>query len=258
MTYQGQKLSFKNKEDHLLDARLELPSEQVPRAYAIFVHCFTCSKNVHAASRISKSLTQLGIGVLRFDFTGLGNSDGDFSNSNFSTNVSDLVSAYEHMLTLEMVPKILIGHSLGGSAVLAAKALMPEIKGVITINAPSDLQHVELLFAQDIKDIETQGQAKVTLAGREFIIKKQFLDDLRSIDLENKIANLHAPLLIFHSPQDQVVSPDHATKIYQRASQPKNLLALAGGNHMLSNKEDTDYVADIISSWVKRYLKEMD
>lgn len=254
MNFKSEKISFKNNENHLLDARLELPGDMEPTSYAIFVHCFTCSKNVHAATRISRALTQTGIGVLRFDFTGLGNSDGDFSNTNFSTNVSDLLSAYHHMIDNKMIPKLLIGHSLGGAAVLAAKKAMPEIKGVVTINAPSDTHHVELLFEENISKIETEGEAKVTLAGRQFTIKKQFLDDVRSINLENKISKLGVPLLIFHSPEDRVVSPDHAIKIYEAASQPKNLLSLEGASHLLNRKEDSDYVADVISAWGKRYL----
>src|SRR5690606_1138828 len=254
MEYKSEKVSFKNNENHLLDARLELPIHEPPTSFAIFVHCFTCSKNVHAATRLSRSLTQAGIGVLRFDFTGLGNSDGDFSNTNFSTNVSDLISAYHHMLENNMTPQLLIGHSLGGAAVLAAKDSMPEIKGVVTINAPSDTQHVELLFEEDIKEIETQGIASVTLAGRQFVIKKQFLDDVRSINLENKISNLGVPLLIFHTPQDRVVSPDHALKIYTAASQPKNLLSLEGASHMLNDRADSNYVAAIISAWAQRYI----
>lgn len=254
MAHRSEKISFKNNENLLLDARLELPSDREPHSYAIFVHCFTCSKNVHAATRVSRALTETGIGVLRFDFTGLGNSDGDFSNTNFSTNVSDLISAYNHMMELNIKPQLLIGHSLGGSAVLAAKNKMPEIKGVITINAPSDTQHVELLFGSGVQEIESHGEAKVTLAGREFTIKKQFLDDVRSIGLENKIENLGVPLLIFHSPEDRVVSPDHAKKIYEMASHPKSLLALEGATHLLNKKEDSDYVAGVISVWVKRYL----
>ena len=254
MAHKSEKISFKNNEDHLLDARLELPDTGEVKAYAIFVHCFTCSKNVHAATRIARALTEASIGVLRFDFTGLGNSDGDFSNTNFSTNVSDLICAYNHMLGINMTPKLLIGHSLGGSAVLAARNSMPEIKAVVTINAPSDTQHVELLFGEDLKEIESKGEASVKLAGRDFVIKKQFLDDVRSIDLENKILKLNTPLLIFHSPDDKVVSPDHSMKIYKAASHPKNILALEGATHLLSKKEDTDYVADVISAWAKRYL----
>jgi len=254
MAHKSEKISFKNLENHLLDARLELPDSEDVKAYAIFVHCFTCSKNVHAATRIARALTKDGIGVLRFGFTGLGNSDGDFSNTNFSTNVSDLICAYKHMMEIDMTPKLLIGHSLGGAAVLAARSSMSKIQAVVTINAPSDTQHVENLFGEDIKEIESQGEARVKLAGRHFTIKKQFLDDVRSINLENKIAGLNAALLIFHSPEDKVVSPAHAMKIYEAASQPKNLLALEGASHLLNKREDSDYVADIISAWAKRYL----
>lgn len=256
MAFKSEKVSFKNKDGQILDARLELPESEEPKSYAIFVHCFTCSKNIHAASRVARALTEVGIAVLRFDFTGLGNSDGDFSNTNFSTNVADLICAYQHLEENLKTPELLIGHSLGGAAVLAAKSSMPGIKAVVTINAPSDTQHVEHLFGEKLQMIEEQGQAEVKLGGRPFVIRKQFLDDVRSITLEKKIADLDAALLIFHSPQDQVVEPEHALKIYQAAPQPKNLFALEGASHLLNRKEDSDYVANIIMAWSQRYLLE--
>lgn len=254
MHYNSEKVSFQNKEGQTLDARLEVPTAEPPKTYAIFVHCFTCSKNIHAATRVARALTETGIAVLRFDFTGIGNSDGDFSNTNFSTNVSDLICAYEHLKENFGTPELLIGHSLGGAAVLAAKSSMPEIKAVVTINAPSDTQHVEKLFGEKLEKIEAQGQAEVKLGGQSFVIKKQFLEDVRSINLENKITQLNSALLVFHSPQDSVVSSKHARKIYDAAPDPKSLLALEGASHLLNKKEDSDYVANIISIWCQRYL----
>lgn len=254
MGFTTEKLSFKNLEGHMLDARLEIPDDQEIISYAIFVHCFTCSKNVHAASRISRSLTGAGIAVLRFDFTGLGNSDGDFSNTNFSTTVSDLVCAYEHMKRTGKEPSLLIGHSLGGSSVLAAAGFMPALKGIVTINAPSEIQHVEKLFDGKIHQIEKDGEAQVTLAGRSFTIRKQFLDDIRSIKLEDKIPHINSAFMIFHSPQDEVVSFDHAGVIYEAAKSAKSLISLDGASHLLNNKEDAEFVSRIISAWGIRYL----
>lgn len=255
MSFKSQKISFRNAENHLLDARLELPDDDHITSYAIFVHCFTCSKDVHAATRIARALTAANIAVLRFDFTGLGNSDGDFSNTNFSTNVSDLIHAYHYLAEKYATPELLIGHSLGGTAVLAARSSMPEIKAVVTINAPSDTQHVEKLFDESIPEIEIKGEAEVKLAGRSFIIKKQFLNDVRNISMNQKIANLNSAVLIFHSPDDHVVTPDHAQKIYNEAPQPKSLISLPGASHLLNKKEDSEYVANIISAWCLRYLK---
>ncbi len=254
MAFQTEKVSFKNQEGHTLDARLELPEKDV-RSYAIFVHCFTCSKNVHAASRISRALTESGIAVLRFDFTGLGNSEGDFSNTNFSTTVSDLNSAYDFLQSSYKAPDLIIGHSLGGATVLAAAGSMPKLKGIVTISAPSDIPHVEKLFSDKVQEIESAGQARVTLAGREFVIKKQFLDDVRSIELEDKLARIKVPCLFFHSPQDEVVSFDHAKKnLEMKKNSSDSLISLEGASHMLNQKEDSEYVSRIIAAWGLRYL----
>ncbi|MFP5384690.1 MAG: alpha/beta hydrolase [Bacteriovoracia bacterium] len=256
MGFKSEKLTFKNAEGHLLDARLELPNDQEVTSYAIFLHCFTCSKNIHAATRISRALTKVGISVLRFDFTGLGNSEGDFSNTNFSSTVSDIICVYKQMLHLEKVPEILIGHSLGGSTALAAACSMPTLKAVITINAPSEIQHIQELFKNKLEAIERDGEAEVTLAGRSFIIRKQFLNDIRSIKLENKISKFNSAFLIFHSPQDEIVSIDHAQAIFEAAKSPKSLITLEGASHLLNKKEDSEYVSRIISAWGFRYLRE--
>jgi fermentation-respiration switch protein FrsA (DUF1100 family) len=267
MEFETEKFDFNNRQGHLISGRLERPRERT-HSFAIFAHCFTCSKDVFAASRISRALTSHGISVLRFDFTGLGNSAGDFSNSNFSTNQEDLICAYEALARHETAPQLLIGHSLGGAAVLAAAAAMPEVKAVVTIGAPSDVPHVEKLLGENLRKVEELGEATVSLAGREFIIKKQFLEDVRSIDLAHKIENLGKALLILHSPQDTIVSIEHAARIYLAAKHPKSFVALTGADHLLSKASDSQYgadhllskasdsqyVADMIEVWSRPYL----
>lgn len=253
MGYKTEKITFKNLQGHLIDGRLEKPDFET-RSFAIFAHCFTCSKNIHAASRISRALTKIGVAVLRFDFTGLGNSDGDFSNTNFSTNVSDLECAYNYLSEHHQAPEILIGHSLGGAAVLASANSMPSVKVITTIGAPSDVVHLEKLLGKNVQKIESTGQAEVKLAGRTFVIKKQFLDDIRSISIENKISRLSASLLIFHSPEDLTVSIDNANEIFQVAKYPKSLISLKGATHLLDKVEDSEFVANVISLWCERYL----
>ena len=253
MAFSTEKVSFKNADGHTLDARLELPDGQV-NSYAIFVHCFTCSKQIHAATRISRALTEAGIAVLRFDFTGLGNSDGDFSNTNFSTTVADVISAYDHMVQAKRVPELLIGHSLGGATVLAVANSLPTIRGIVTINAPSDVRHVEHLFKEGLSKIEQTGSAEVSLSGRSFIIRKQFLDDIRSIRLEDKLSKIKASVLIFHAPLDEVVDISHAASIYQGMRSPRSFICLEEASHLLDRKEDSDFVSRIISAWGLRYL----
>lgn len=253
MSYQTEKVTFLSQEDHLISGRLERP-EVSTRAFAIFAHCFTCSKDVFAASRISRALTVKGIAVLRFDFTGLGNSEGDFSNSNFSSNQADLLAAYNYLAEHEKAPELIIGHSLGGAAVLAAAPQMPSVKAVVTIAAPADVPHVEELLGQKIDDIERDGEAEVSLAGRRFIIKKQFLDDVRSINLAHKIKNLSKALLILHSPEDKTVNITHARDIYISAAHPKSFVSLPEADHLLTQKRDSQYAADIIQAWSLRYL----
>lgn len=249
----NEKINFINRAGHNISARLDIPEGNI-KTYAIFAHCFTCSKDILAASRISRELIQDGIAVLRFDFTGLGNSEGDFSNTNFTSNCSDLIDAYNYMVERNMKPHVLIGHSLGGAAVLASSGHMPEVRAIFTIGAPSDVGHLEHLLTSSLEDIESHGEGRVKLAGREFLIKKQFLDDIRSVSLEDKVRNLNASLMIFHSPIDEVVSIDHAKKIYLMAKHPKSFVALDGASHLLDSKEDSEYVANIISSWCHRYI----
>jgi len=235
-----------------LSAVLELPSSK-PISYALFAHCFTCGKDIAAASRISRALTQRGVAVFRFDFTGLGNSDGDFSNTNFSSNIQDLLSACDFLRQEYMAPGILIGHSLGGAAVLAMADKVPESKAVVTIGAPYGAAHVAHNFSAALDDINEQGRAEVTLGLRKFVIKKQFLEDIE----QHKDANFSAvkkALLVMHSPLDATVSIEDAEKIYRSAKHPKSFVSLDDADHLLTRKEDSEYVATVIAGWVSRYL----
>lgn len=237
----------------MLDGRLEVPDRE-PIAVALFAHCFTCSKETVAASRVSHTLARLGIAVLRFDFTGLGGSEGDFSNTNFTSNVQDLLRAADALRKQDLAPTILIGHSLGGAAVLSAAPDVPEAKAVITIGAPSDPEHVKHLFSRNSGDITEQGAQEVRLAGRSFVIRKQFLDDIAEQELHEKIRRMHKALLIMHSPRDSVVDIEHAANLYRYARHPKSFISLDDADHMLARKVDAEYVANVISAWVRRYV----
>ncbi len=247
------KFDFKNSSNETLSGKLELPSTR-PSAFALFAHCFTCSKDIIAANVISKSLTNFGIAVLRFDFTGLGNSQGDFSNSNFSSNVDDLIRACNELGERFEYPQILIGHSLGGAAVLKAAPLLESVKAVVTIGAPSDVGHVEHLFQSNIDEINNVGQAEVKLAGRKFKIKKQFIDDLNSTEILKGIRNMKKSLLVLHSPIDDTVSVDHAASIFTSAKHPKSYVSLDTADHLLMNRKDAEYAAKVIGSWLDRYI----
>ncbi|MBO6520757.1 MAG: OsmC family protein [Rhodospirillales bacterium] len=237
----------------MLAARLDLPEGDV-RAYALFAHCFTCTKDIFAASRIAERLTAHGIAVLRFDFTGLGASEGEFANTNFTSNVGDLVAAADYMRQTLAAPKMLIGHSLGGAAVLAAAPQIDEVKAVCTIGAPADPGHVANNFGDDVRRIEAEGEAKITLVGRPFRIKKQFLDDIRAQKLSDIVAHLGRALLIFHSPVDNVVGIDNAQEIYLAAKHPKSFVSLDDADHLLSRRADAIYCANVIAAWAERYL----
>ncbi|MFT4928379.1 MAG: putative OsmC-like protein/alpha-beta hydrolase superfamily lysophospholipase [Phenylobacterium sp.] len=239
----------------LLTGLLEKPQDNV-KAYVLFAHCFTCGKDIAAASRIARALVAQGYAVLRFDFTGLGNSDGDFANTNFSSNVGDLVAAADFLRSNFQAPSLLIGHSLGGAAVLKAAGHIPESLGVVTIGAPADPDHVIKNFACDYQTIETEGQATVDLGGRAFTIKKQFLDDLRQQDT-SYISSLKKALLIFHSPIDATVPIKEAEKIYTNAKHPKSFVSLDQADHLLTAKADAEYVAATIAAWAGRYLPEI-
>jgi uncharacterized OsmC-like protein/pimeloyl-ACP methyl ester carboxylesterase len=249
-----ERFQFTGEGGHQLAAALDTPDGAI-HAYALFAHCFTCGKDVLAAKRIAVALAARGIAVLRFDFTGLGSSEGDFANSTFSSNVADLVRAADHLRQTRMAPAILIGHSLGGAAILAAAGRIPEAKAVVTIAAPSDPAHVTHLFGDRIAEIRTQGKVEVQLAGRPFQIKREFLDDVAEQKLMAHVARLHKALLVMHSPTDDTVGIDNATNIFVAAKHPKSFVSLSGADHLLSGKRDAAYVAEIIAAWAERYVE---
>lgn len=250
----AERFDFANDHGERLSALLDLPSGR-PRAYALFAHCFTCGKDIHAAKRIAAGLTALGIAVLRFDFTGLGSSEGEFANTTFSSNVGDLIAAARHMREQGHAPAILIGHSLGGAAILAAAGSIPEARAVVTIAAPADPAHVTHLLRDEIAAIRESGEREVSLGGRVFRIRREFLDDIETHKQTERIAKLHKALLVFHSPTDEVVGIDNATAIFVAAKHPKSFVSLAGADHLLSQKEDAAYVANVIAVWAERYLE---
>ena len=248
-----ERFQFSGTDGQQLAATLDLP-DTPPVAYALFAHCFTCGMNVLAAKRIAKALSARGIAVLRFDFTGIGASEGEFANTTFSSNVADLVRAADHLRETRMAPAILIGHSLGGAAVLAAAEDIPEAKAVVTIAAPSDPAHVTAIFKDRVDDIRRDGDVEVQLAGRPFRIKREFLDDVAEQNLTARIRKLHKALLILHSPTDDTVGIDNATHIFVAARHPKSFVSLAGADHLLNQKRDAEYVAHVVAAWVERYL----
>jgi len=247
-----ERVTFLGSEGQKLAARLDAPDE-APRAYALFAHCFTCGKDVFAASRIAQQLTEHGIAVLRFDFTGLGASEGEFANTNFSSNVADLIAATAHLRQVYRAPAMLIGHSLGGAAVLAAAGDIPESKAVVTIAAPSDPAHVTGLFRDRIPQIEAQGEAEVLLAGRPFKIKRQFLVDAAEQKVVEKVARLQRALLVMHSPRDATVDIGNATRIFTVAKHPKSFVSLNDADHLLTEKKDAVYAANVIAAWAEPY-----
>jgi uncharacterized protein len=245
--------SFPGAHGSLLAARLDTP-DAAPRAHALFAHCFTCNKDIFAASRISQALVEHGIAVLRFDFTGLGHSEGEFANTNFSSNVADLVAAADWLRSTQQAPALLIGHSLGGAAVLAAAHAIPEVRAVATIGAPSDPSHVAGLFREHVPEIEAHGEALVQLAGRPFRIRREFLADIAQQNLREKIAGLGRALLILHSPVDATVAVGNATGIFVNARHPKSFVSLAEADHLLTRRSDAVYAANMIAAWSERYL----
>ena len=251
----SERFDFPNAKSEKLAAVLDLPLGP-PAAYALFAHCFTCGKDILAAKRIAEQLAIHGIAVLRFDFTGLGGSEGEFANSNFSSNVDDLVAAAEHLRKTKQAPAILIGHSLGGAAAIAAAHKIPDARCVVTIAAPYDPSHVTNLFKDQVDKIRAQGEVEVALAGRPFRIKREFLDDVAGKKLEDCLTNLRKALLVFHSPTDDLVGIDNASHIFGAAKHPKSFVSLAGADHMLSQKSDAVYVANVIAAWAERYLDQ--
>ncbi len=251
----SQKVSFPSASGQNLDARLELPAGPV-RAVALFAHCFTCGKDSRAAVRISRALAADGFATLRFDFTGLGSSEGDFANTSFITNVDDLLAAASHLRRHYRAPALLVGHSLGGAAVLAAAGRLPECRAVATIGAPADPEHVTRLFGDDVNRIETEGVANVTLAGRSFRLGKRFLDDLRDHCQPCEIARLDRDLLIMHAPGDEIVGINNAAEIYRAARHPKSFVSLADADHLLTKQGTSEFTARILAAWASRSTAE--
>jgi putative redox protein len=248
-----ERLEFTGHDGSLLAARLDLPVGK-PAAYALFAHCFTCSKDIQAAKRIAQRLASLGIAVLRFDFTGLGHSQGEFANTGFSSNMQDLLLAVSFLREQYSAPQLLIGHSLGGAAVIAMAGQVPETKAVVTIGAPADPRHVLHNFGDQVDEICTEGKADVSLAGRAFTIKRQFIEDISTVSLEQAITGLRKALLVMHAPLDETVDLANAAQLFQMAKHPKSFVTLDSADHLLSRFEDADYAAEVISTWAQRYI----
>jgi alpha/beta superfamily hydrolase len=250
----SKKLYFEGNAKNRLSALLDLPAEREPIAFALFAHCFTCTKNLKSVDTISRALIRERFAVLRFDFTGLGESEGEFADTNFSSNIGDLIAAANFLDSAYEAPKILIGHSLGGAAVLQAAGHIPSSRAVATIGAPADPDHVMRLL-HDRKDIIAQkGEAEVVLEGRKFKIKKQFLDDLEQVRMAEVVENLKKAIIIFHSPVDDIVGIDNAARIFQLARHPKSFISLDQADHLLMNPSDAQYVGAMIAVWARRYI----
>lgn len=249
----SERLEFSGHNGAPLAARLDLPSG-TPVAYALFAHCFTCSKDIPAARRIAQRLSSLGIAVLRFDFTGLGHSGGEFANTGFSSNVSDLLQAADYLREKYSAPQLLIGHSLGGAAVMTAASSIPEVKAVVTIGAPAEPEHVLHNFSHKVSDICDKGEDQVELAGRTFTIKKSFIEDIAAVSLEQHVSQLKKALLVMHAPLDETVAIDNAAQLFQMAKHPKSFVTLDDADHLLTRAEDAEYAAEMISAWAQRYI----
>jgi uncharacterized OsmC-like protein/alpha-beta hydrolase superfamily lysophospholipase len=254
MTSQPLRLNFAGHSGANLSARLDLPNGPV-RAYAVFAHCFTCSKDLNAVRRIATELARTGIALLRFDFTGLGSSEGEFSSTNFSSNVADLVAAADYLRQHFEAPSVLIGHSLGGAAVLSASKQVPETRAVVTIGAPADVSHVlKHVSSSDLSTIERDGEADVRIGEHTFKISRQFAEDVRREQLAHDIASLRKPLLIMHAPRDETVGIENATEIFLAAKHPKSFISLDAADHLLSNPEDAAFAAQAMAGWLSRYV----
>lgn len=250
----SERFSFTNSQGDALSARLDMPDGREPAAYVLFAHCFTCSKNLKAVGNISRALTARGFGVLRFDFTGLGESEGDFADTNFSSNVDDLIAASDALRERGAAPSVLVGHSLGGAAVLQAAGALESVQAVATIGAPHDPEHVTHLLDDSLDEIRKSGIAHVTLAGRSFTIKKQFLDDLEATSMSARIRALDRALMVFHSPFDETVGVDNAKRIFEDARHPKSFVSLDRADHLLTDEADSKYVGTMVAAWASKYL----
>lgn len=251
----SERINFPGAQGHLLAARFE-QADGPERGVALFAHCFSCSKDVFAAARIAAALAERGISVLRFDFTGLGASEGDFANTNFSSNVADLIAAADWLRREKQAPALLVGHSLGGAACVMAAAGIPEIRAVATLGAPAHADHVSMQFAAALPEIEARGEAEVTLVGRPFRIRKHFLEDIRMAKVLDAAASLRRALLVLHAPLDRTVGVENAALLFSAAKHPKSFVSLDGADHLLSRREDAIYAAEVISAWAGRYLGE--
>ncbi|QCX40717.1 alpha/beta fold hydrolase [Aureibaculum algae] len=247
-------IQFTNKQGLLLDGNIDFPIDKKPLSYALFAHFFTGSQNFTAVRNISRALTHNRIAVMRFDFSGLGKSEGKFEDSNFSTNIDDLISAATYLKENYDSPKIIVGHSLGGAAAIFAADKIESIQAIVTIGAPSNPSHVEHLFEDHLENIHLDGEATFEISGRPFTIKKHFLEDLNSKNMTKLLNNSRKPILVLHSPQDKIVEISNAKEIYKAAHHPKSFISLDGANHLLTNKADSFYVAEVLSSWAKRYV----
>lgn len=254
----SQRLKIENKKGYKLQAYLELPANQKPNYFAIFAHCFTCSSSLNAVKNISRSLTNHGFGVVRFDFTGLGRSEGEFSDSHFSANVDDLIAVSDFLKDHYEAPSLLVGHSLGGAAVLVAASKLDHIKAVATIGAPAKVSHVKHLFSHGIEDIQEKGHVEVNIGGRPFKIDEAFVSDFDKINLTDILKTLRKPLLILHSPIDTIVGIKNAEQLYHNAHHPKSFITLDHADHLLSENRDSLYAGDLIGCWVQRYFEPQD
>lgn len=252
------KLNIPNEKGQILNAFLELPANQKPEFYAIFAHCFTCTSSLSAVRNISRSLTNYGFGVVRFDFTGLGKSEGEFYESHFSANVSDLISVSNYMQAHYQAPSLLVGHSLGGAAVLTAASQLDSVKAIATVGAPADVEHVTHLFSHGIHEVEEKGEVNINIGGRPFKINREFVDNFSKTDLPSIVKGLRKPLLILHSPIDTVVGIKNAEKLYHNAHHPKSFITLDNADHLLTNPEDSKYAGDVIGTWAKRYFPKKE
>lgn len=253
-----ERLSIQNKKGHKLQAYLELPADQKPHYFAIFAHCFTCNSNLSAVKNISRALTSHGFGVVRFDFTGLGRSEGAFAESHFSANVDDLIAVNNHITKHYKAPGLLVGHSLGGAAVIVAASKLENIKAVATVGAPSTVSHVKHLFSHGIEQVKEKGEVEVNIGGRPFKIDNDFVDDFDKINLPEITQNLRKPLLIMHAPFDGVVGINNAHELYHKAHHPKSFVSLDNADHLLSNSKDSKYVGNVIGTWADRYFEPQD
>ncbi len=251
-----EKIRFENASGASLSALLDRPEDREPSAFAIFAHCFTCSKNLKIAASLARRITQEGIALLRFDFTGLGQSEGEFADTSFTTNREDLKSACRWLSENASGPSLLIGHSLGGAAVLSVAGELDTVRAVATVGAPADVSHVRHLFTS--ADFDESGRADVSIGGRPFTISRDFVEDLERHNLEDRLASMRKPLLIFHSPIDNIVGVENAEKIYRAARHPKSFISLDRADHLVSEERDARFLGRVLAAWARYYIETAD